>query len=245
MEPSYGEESFFQASHLPRVPSGALDSAPLRRRSFGGGGDGLSMPDEDLLTGEDDSPVQRTFFLSAAMWWVLTSLALCAVLLGAPWSPGFAPWWLQLIAAAELYVSLRRALSKLWGGDEVATPPAAAAARPRSARRRRDSRVGLRSFVSYRLRPDAPPAAADELVARFLGAVEQIDAVLAVETGINCSPVGRAHGHTHAFLVSFAGAAQRDAYLVHPARRAFAAFAGEHADDEFHFDFEPSSGPEV
>ena len=92
MEPSYGEESFFQASHLPRVPSGALDSAPLRRRSFGGGGDGLSMPDEDLLTGEDDSPVQRTFFLSAAMWWVLTSLALCAVLLGAPWSPGFAPW---------------------------------------------------------------------------------------------------------------------------------------------------------
>ena len=82
-------------------------------------------------------------------------------------------------------------------------------------------------------------------MARFLGAVEQIDAVLAVETGINCSPVGRAHGHTHAFLVSFAGAAQRDAYLVHPARRAFAAFAGEHADDEFHFDFEPSSGPEL
>ena len=80
-------------------------------------------------------------------------------------------------------------------------------------------------------------------MARFLGAVEQIDAVLAVETGINCSPVGRAHGHTHAFLVSFAGAAQRDAYLVHPARRAFAAFAGEHADDEFHFDFEPSIRP--
>ena len=55
-------------------------SAPLRRRSFGGGGDGLSMPEEDLLTGEDDSPVQRTFALSALMWWVLTSLALCAVL---------------------------------------------------------------------------------------------------------------------------------------------------------------------
>ena len=117
------------ASHLPRVPSGALDSALLRRRSFGGGGDGLSMPDEDLLTGEDDSPVQRTFALSALMRWVLTSLALCAVLLGAPWSPGFVP-----VAAAH---RCRRAVRRACAGRSRSCGAAARSPRRRRRRRRR------------------------------------------------------------------------------------------------------------
>jgi hypothetical protein len=35
------------------------------------------------------------------------------------------------------------------------------------------------------------------------------------------SPEGRQGGHTHAFLVTFETAADRDAYLPHPARQAF------------------------
>ena len=35
------------------------------------------------------------------------------------------------------------------------------------------------------------------------------------------SPEGRQSGHTRAFLVTFDSPADRDAYLPHPARRAF------------------------
>ena len=41
--------------------------------------------------------------------------------------------------------------------------------------------------------------------------------------GPNTSPEGLAKGFTHAFTVEFASAADRDAYLVHPAHQAAGA----------------------
>jgi hypothetical protein len=40
--------------------------------------------------------------------------------------------------------------------------------------------------------------------------------------GENSSPEGLDHGHSHVFLLTFASARARDAYLVHPDHAAFA-----------------------
>ena len=55
------------------------------------------------------------------------------------------------------------------------------------------------------------------------GLVPGIDAF---EWGTNSSPEGLSHGHSHAFTLTFASEAARDAYLVHPQHRAFADWAG-------------------
>ncbi len=41
------------------------------------------------------------------------------------------------------------------------------------------------------------------------------------EWGLNTSPEGLDEGFTHCFIVTFAGPEGRDAYLPHPAHRAF------------------------
>ncbi len=41
------------------------------------------------------------------------------------------------------------------------------------------------------------------------------------EWGLNSSPEGLDEGFTHCFIVTFANSAGRDAYLPHPAHRAF------------------------
>ncbi len=41
------------------------------------------------------------------------------------------------------------------------------------------------------------------------------------EWGVNSSPEGLDDGFTHCFIVTFAGPEGRDAYLPHPAHRAF------------------------
>ncbi len=55
--------------------------------------------------------------------------------------------------------------------------------------------------------------------------------------GACCSAEGRNQGMTHGFIMTFADAAARDAYLVHPEHERFkagaAAVAGEHAHLRF------------
>ena len=84
----------------------------------------------------------------------------------------------------------------------------------------------LRHVVLVGFKHGASGAQVDELVARFRalhGLVPDIDAF---EWGTNSSPEGLNHGHTHAFTLTFASEAARDAYLVHPQHRAFADWAG-------------------
>jgi len=85
----------------------------------------------------------------------------------------------------------------------------------------------LRHVVLFGFKHSADKAQVDELVTRFRalhGLVPDIDAF---EWGTNSSPEGLSHGHSHAFTLTFASEAARDAYLVHPQHQAFADWAGK------------------
>jgi hypothetical protein len=66
-----------------------------------------------------------------------------------------------------------------------------------------------------------------EAIGALFGALDDLRAVvpgmLRFAGGANVSPEGLARGFTHAFVVDFADAAARDAYLVHPAHQAAGA----------------------
>jgi len=83
--------------------------------------------------------------------------------------------------------------------------------------------MSMRHLVLLKFKPEARPAQIDAIVQAFIGLPAQIDAVKALECGTDVSPEGLAKGFTHSFLLTFADAAGRDAYLPHPAHQAFVA----------------------
>jgi len=81
----------------------------------------------------------------------------------------------------------------------------------------------LRHLVLLKFADTAAPAAIAGIVAAFAALPAQIPTVTHFEHGTDVSPEGLAKGFTHAFLLGFADAAGRDAYLPHPAHEAFVA----------------------
>ena len=84
----------------------------------------------------------------------------------------------------------------------------------------------LRHVVLFGFKHGAGKAEVDELVGRFRALHGRVPGIDAFEWGTNSSPEGLNHGHSHAFTLTFASEAARDAYLVHPQHRAFADWAG-------------------
>jgi hypothetical protein len=84
----------------------------------------------------------------------------------------------------------------------------------------------LRHVVLFGFKHSADAAQVDELVARFQALHGLVPGFDSFEWGKNNSPEGLSHGHSHAFTLTFASEAARDAYLVHPQHRAFADWAG-------------------
>ena len=66
--------------------------------------------------------------------------------------------------------------------------------------------------------PDLDPT---EIIADFASLADTVPSVQALEHGPNISPEGLNDGFTHCFTVTFAGAAERDEYLVDPVHLAF------------------------
>jgi len=79
----------------------------------------------------------------------------------------------------------------------------------------------IRHVVLLRFKDETPAAKRAELEAAFAGLRGQVPGVQALEWGVNASGEGLDKGFTHCFLVTFASAADRDAYLPHPAHQAF------------------------
>ena len=79
----------------------------------------------------------------------------------------------------------------------------------------------LRHVVLFAFAPTAGPAAVAGLCERFARLPQEIDVIRDFEWGTNVSPEQINYGYTHCFVVTFAGEADRDAYLVHPAHQAF------------------------
>ncbi len=89
----------------------------------------------------------------------------------------------------------------------------------------------MQHIVLVKFKETTPQAAINEVCDRFRQLRQEIPQVLAIEGGYDVSPEMRNQGFTHAFLLTFAGAAERDAYLVHPAHEAFKQMAMAHVAD--------------
>ena len=79
----------------------------------------------------------------------------------------------------------------------------------------------LRHVVLFGFGKDQSPAAVAEVVRRFAELKELVPGIDDFEWGENSSPEGLDRGHSHAFLLTFANARARDAYLVHSDHAAF------------------------
>ena len=79
----------------------------------------------------------------------------------------------------------------------------------------------IRHVVLLRFKDEADAAKCAALADDFASLRERIAEVGDLEWGPNVSPEGLDKGYTHAFVVPFANAAARDAYLPHPAHQAF------------------------
>lgn len=99
----------------------------------------------------------------------------------------------------------------------------------------------LRHVVLIRFKPDTPAGAIRKIEAAFAALKGKIDGIDALEWGTDCSPEGRSQGFTHCFFLTFASAAERDAYLPHPDHRAFSALLRPHVDQVLVLDYVPDA----
>jgi hypothetical protein len=101
--------------------------------------------------------------------------------------------------------------------------------------------AAVRHVVVFRFKPDASDAKIRQVTEAFAGLKDQIPGVLAFEHGVNNSPEKLNQGFTHVYQLTFTNAAARDAYLVHPAHKAFGALLGSVGifDAAFVVDYNP------
>ena len=99
----------------------------------------------------------------------------------------------------------------------------------------------LRHLVLLRFKATASRADIAAIEAAFAALRTLVPGVSALEWGLDTSPEGLAKGFTHAFMLSFSGAPQRDAYLPHPAHQAFVAQLKPLLDDVLVLDYEATA----
>lgn len=86
----------------------------------------------------------------------------------------------------------------------------------------------LRHVVLFQFKEETTPDQVKTIEDAFRALPDQIDAIHSFEWGTDVSVEGRADGYTHCFFVTFRSAADRDAYLPHPAHKAFGAVLRPH-----------------
>ncbi|MBX2852771.1 MAG: Dabb family protein [Phycisphaeraceae bacterium] len=78
-----------------------------------------------------------------------------------------------------------------------------------------------RHVVVFKFKNTATDAQIKQIVGDFGKLQNDIKEIIAFEHGTNVSPEGLDQGFTHVFLVTFKNKAGLDAYLPHPAHKAF------------------------
>lgn len=89
----------------------------------------------------------------------------------------------------------------------------------------------LRHVVLFSFKETSTDADIAKIVEAFRGLPAKIPQIKDFEWGTDVSPEGKAQGYTHCFFVTFASAADRDAYLPHPAHKDFVSIVGPHVED--------------
>ncbi|MEM1356277.1 MAG: Dabb family protein [Planctomycetota bacterium] len=95
----------------------------------------------------------------------------------------------------------------------------------------------LRHVVLFKFKSEATPEQIDEIVTAFGALPDEIPEIAGYEYGTDVSPEGLARGFTHAFVLSFETEADRDAYLPHPAHKAFVDKLGPVLDQPLVVDY--------
>jgi hypothetical protein len=95
----------------------------------------------------------------------------------------------------------------------------------------------LNHVVCFKFKTTAAPADIKKVEEAFQALPKQISLVQSLEWGTNVSKEKRDKGFTHCFLLSFKSEADRDAYIEHPAHKAFGKLVGPVLDDVFVLDF--------
>jgi hypothetical protein len=75
--------------------------------------------------------------------------------------------------------------------------------------------------VLFGFKDSATPADIEQIEQAFAALPGQIDFIVDFEWGTDVSVENISQGYTHCFFVTFGSEADRDAYLPHPAHRAF------------------------
>jgi|SRR5262245_19867898 len=95
----------------------------------------------------------------------------------------------------------------------------------------------LRHVVMYKFKDSLPAAQLQEVIDAFAGLPKKIDTIIGFENGTNVSPEGKSEGFSHVFVVTFKTAADRDAYLVHPAHDAYVKVVRDRREKVIVFDY--------
>lgn len=95
----------------------------------------------------------------------------------------------------------------------------------------------LRHVVCFRFKPETTEEQIQEIVDAFRALPSQIEQIHDFEWGTDVSVEGIAQGYTHCFLVTFLSEEDRDAYLPHPAHKAFGEVLHPHRESVFVFDY--------
>ena len=95
----------------------------------------------------------------------------------------------------------------------------------------------LRHVVMYKFKDGLAPAQVQQVVDAFGGLPKKVDTIVGYEAGTNVSPEGKSEGFTHVFVVTFKTAADRDAYLTHPAHQAYVQVVKDRREKVIVFDY--------
>ena len=81
----------------------------------------------------------------------------------------------------------------------------------------------LRHVVMFGWKAGTSSDSISKIITAFKALPSKIEQIKDFEYGVNNSPENLTKGLTHCFLLSFKSEADRDAYLIHPAHKAFGA----------------------
>ncbi len=91
--------------------------------------------------------------------------------------------------------------------------------------------------VSFKFKDTATPEQIATVDKAFRALKTQIKGIKTLDAGTNVSPEKLNKGFTHAWVLTFTSEKDRDAYLVHPAHKAFGRSLGPVLADVFVIDF--------
>ncbi|WP_339902845.1 Dabb family protein [uncultured Cyclobacterium sp.] len=89
----------------------------------------------------------------------------------------------------------------------------------------------LRHVVLFSFKEESSPEDVAKVEEAFIGLQDKIPQIVGFEWGTNNSPEGLNKGLTHCFLLTFESEEDRDAYLPHPAHKAFGEVLTPHLKD--------------